>query len=308
MIQIADMAAFVAVVETSSFTDAAMRLSTTKSVISRRISDVEEGLGATLLERSSRRVSPTEVGSVYYAKCVRILEAIDAANNFVSCYSDSIRGRLRVTVSRALGTRRVEDIFLEFAREYPDLVLDVTFEATPMDIAATRLDAAFRIGDVQGVNLIAKQCAVVRHALYASPAYLSSRPEPESLSDLSDHDGLLDSTRDLDGGWLLGQMGSEQLVPVKEKLSSNDPLHLQRAAEQGLGIALLSVPAAAGSVASSRLRQVLPPVAVRSQPLFMVYPETRRGVKSVQALYDFVLPRLSALDGLEREPAPMLVG
>ena len=98
MIQLSDMTAFVAVVEMASFTEAGRRLGTTKSVISRRVSDLERELGAPLLDRSARSVRTTEVGAVYYAKCVRILESVGAATDFVAGFNSLVRGRLRVAV------------------------------------------------------------------------------------------------------------------------------------------------------------------------------------------------------------------
>ena len=113
MIQISDMNAFVAVVEMASFTEAARRLGTTKSVISRRISDLEQELGAALLDRNARSVRATEVGAVYYAKCVRILESIGAANDFVTGFNSLVKGRLRVAVPEAFGASPVSYTHLD---------------------------------------------------------------------------------------------------------------------------------------------------------------------------------------------------
>ena len=295
MIQITDMAAFVAVVETASFTEAARRLGAAKSVISRRVSDLERELGAPLLDRSARSVRATEVGAVYYAKCVRILESIGAANDFVAGFNSLVKGRLRVAVPEAFGSALIIPLLNEFAERYPEVLLDVDADDEYVNLGDSHFDVAIRVGRLGDANLIARPLTGFRQWLCASPAYLAERGLPRSHSDLAEHEGLIYASGDGHGAWQLWISGELRACRVRERMRSNSREQLLAAACNGLGIVQASSIIAADAIVSGRLRIVLPECAPPPNQISLVYPKSRRTSQKVQSLLAFLGERIAPL-------------
>lgn len=295
MIQIIDMVAFVAVVETASFTEAARRLATTKSVISRRVSDLERELGAPLLDRSARSVRATEVGAVYYAKCVRILESIDAANDFVAGFNSLVKGRLRIAVPCSFGSALITPLLNEFAERYPEVLLETEADDEYVNLGDSHFDAAIRVGRLGDSNLIARPLTSFRQWLCASPAYLQAHGVPRSSSDLSEHEGLIDASGEGHGNWQLWINGELRACRVRERIRSNDSEQLLKAACAGLGIVQTASIMAADAIVSGQLRIVLPECAPPASQISVVYPKSRRTSQKVQTLLAFLGERIAAL-------------
>ncbi len=295
MIQTGDMAAFVAVVETASFTEAARRLTTTKSVISRRVSDLERELGAPLLERDARSVRVTEVGAVYYAKCVRILESIGAATDFVAGFNGLVRGRLRVALPESFNSALIAPLLNEFAERYPEVLLDIQADDEYVNLGDSHFDVAIRVGRLGDANLIARPLASFRQWLCASPAYLQAHGVPQSPIDLAEHHGLIDASDESHGGWQLWVNGEARSCQVRERIRSNSSEQLISAACAGLGIVRASSILAADAIVSGRLRIVLPEFAPPASQISIVYPRSRRASQKVQALLSFLSERITVV-------------
>lgn len=293
MIQIADMIAFVAVVETASFTDAARRLTTTKSVISRRVSDLERELGTPLLDRSARSVRANEVGAVYYAKCVRILESIGAATDFVSGFNSLVRGRLRVALPESFNGALLGPLLSEFAERYPEVLLDIQADDEYINLGDSHFDVAIRVGRLGDADLIARPLASFRQWLCASPAYLRAHGVPQSPDDLAGHHGLIDASGEGRGGWQLWIDGEVRSCRVRERIRSNSSEQLVSAACAGLGIVQASSILAADAIVSGRLRIVLPECAPPARQISIVYPSSRRASQKVQTLLSFLSERIT---------------
>lgn len=293
--QISDMAAFVAVVEMASFTEAGRRLGTTKSVISRRVSDLERELGAPLLDRSARSVRTTEVGAVYYAKCVRILESIHAASDFVAGFNSLVRGRLRVAVPESFSDALIAPLLNEFAAHYPDVLLDIEADDQYVNLGDSHFDVAIRVGRLADSSLIARPLTTFRHWLCASPGYLQAYGVPRSPEDLAEHDGLIDVMGEAQGAWQLQVNGELRSVRVRERIRCNHATHLLSAACAGLGIVQAPSILAAGAIASGQLQLVLPELAPPPSQLSVVYPKSRKSSQKVQTLLAFLGERITPL-------------
>lgn len=295
MIQITDMVAFVAVVETASFTEAARRLATTKSVISRRVSDLERELGASLLDRSARSVRSTEVGAVYYAKCVRILESIGAANDFVAGFNSLVHGRLRIAVPESFNEVLITPLLSEFAEHYPEVLLDIEADDEHVSLGDSHFDVAIRVGRLGDANLIARPLSTFRQWLCASPAYLQAHGVPRSPNDLAEHEGLIHASGESHGNWQLWINGDVRSARVRERIRSNSSEQLISAACAGLGIVQAPSILAVDAVVSGRLRIVLPECAPPASQISVVYPRSRRTSQKVQALLSFLGERITSL-------------
>lgn len=291
MIQIVDMLAFVTVVQVTSFTDAARHLEVTKSVISRRIADLERELGAPLLDRSARGcVRPTEVGAVYYAKCVRILESIHSANDFVAGFNNLVKGRLSVVMPRSFDDVLIAPLLNRFAALYPEILLDVTVGGDA-NLSEMNFDVAIRTGEIDEPDLIARAIVGYRHVLCASPDYLERHGTPTAPTDLADHDGLGDGQGE-PGTWRFLVDGQWQEFRFRERLRSYSCSQLVNAACSGLGIVMVPDLLVADELASGALCQLLPEYPAPTGTLSVVYPKSRRASQKVQKLLSFMFESL----------------
>lgn len=300
MIQIDDMATFVAVVEAGSLTAAATRLGTTKSVVSRRLGDLEAELGATLIERGVRGARATEVGAVYYAKCVRILEAVQSASEFVSGFNDLVSGPLKIAVVRSFHDPRILAALNAFAAAYPEIVLRVE---TPDASALNDLDfdVILQTGEPDSADLIARTLFEFANVLCASPEYLQRRGVPQVPEELADHDALLDS--DGAAGWSYRSGAQWMQLRHRERMSSVDRRQLVAAAIEGLGILLAPESVVAEDLANGRLQRLMADVELPAGRMSMLYPRSRRTSRKVQLLLGFL--RETFADGVvdgERVP------
>jgi DNA-binding transcriptional LysR family regulator len=288
MIQIVDMTAFVTVVQVASFTEAARRLEVTKSVVSRRIADLERELGALLLDRGARRgARPTEVGAVYYAKCVRILESIHAANDFVAGFNSLVKGRLSVVVARSFDDVLIVPLLNRFAALYPDVLLDVKVVGEA-NLEEMNFDVAIRPGEIDEPDLIARPIVGYRHVLCASHDYLDLRGTPVTPADLADHDGLVDGYGET-GSWRFLVDGRWQEFRFRERLRTYSCSQLVSAACSGLGIVRVPDLLVADELASGRLCRLLPEYPAPTGTLSLIYPKSRRASQKVQKLLSFLI-------------------
>ena len=171
---------FVAVMETGSFAKAAARLGTGSAQASKLVSRLESDLGVRLLNRTTRSLSPTEVGQAYLERIKLVLDELDALDEAVKNRSGSASGRLRLTVPMSFGTTQLAPAFIDFASQYPDIDLDVSFSDRVVNLVDEGFDAAVRIGTPADTSLIARKLCGARIVLAASADYLSRRGTPET--------------------------------------------------------------------------------------------------------------------------------
>lgn len=297
MIELVDMMTLVEVVKHSSFTDAAMQLGVTKSVISRRIGDMERELGVCLLDRSPRAVRPTEIGGVYYAKCVRILESVLSANEFAAGFNHKISGRLRIILPGVLGAALFSRVLADFALRYPDVRLEIVSQPAYLGEVsgheADGFDLLIRIGQPRETHLIARNLGTLTYRLYASPSYLELNGRPYSPEQLEKHHGLVELPHG-GNGWILGPPGAVRVVSPHERMRSNNLLVLLAAAESGLGIVLSPESMVADALAGARLEALLPE-SEASHAVTALYPENRRSSEKLQILLTHIADRMSLI-------------
>ena len=187
---LAGMRAFVRAVELGSFSKAAAEAGMKVSTVSRYVTGLEADLGAALLNRSTRRLHLTEVGSSFYDNAVRILADIDDARATASALNLRPQGLLRINIPAAFGRRHIIPHLPRFLNEHPDVRIDATLTDETVDLIASGADCAIKIGALANSALIAKRLASQDRVLVASPIYLSGRPIITSPSDLEDQDCL----------------------------------------------------------------------------------------------------------------------
>lgn len=210
---------FIAVMETGSFTAAAERLRTSSGQASKLVSRLESVLGGRLLSRTTRAVTPTEAGQAYFDRLRPLLEEFDNLYASVRDASHAPRGRLRLTAPLTFGTREVAPALNDFARDFADIELDVSFSDRVVNIVDEGFDLAVRVGKPDDSSMIARKLCDMRIVVVGSPAYLQGREEPQAPAALTGHDCIIDSNFREPGHWPFRQAdGTAFTVPVQGRI------------------------------------------------------------------------------------------
>ena len=267
---------FVRVVETGSFSKAAAELGITQPTATKAVAATEQRLGARLLHRSTRGVTPTEVGALYYEKCKVIAREIDAADNLATLLQSQLGGTLRISTSVAFGRRVLVPLVLRYMRQHPEVTIDLSFDDRYVNLVERGIDLAIRIGRLADSSLGARYLGSNPWLMVAAPAYLCERGTPRSATDLAAHACLVYSSVQGDDRWsLTTPAGQEQAVPVKGPLRSNNLSAVLAAARAGMGLAVLPWYVARESVAERSVVQVLADHGLPAQEIHAVFPSPK---------------------------------
>lgn len=282
-----DVTAFLAVVDTGSFTAAARRLGLAKSNVSRRVARLEQQLGARLLERTTRRLRLTEVGETYHLHVTGAIAQLAEAARSVSQIQGEPRGRLRISAP-ADWNETMGRLVAEFSARWPHIQLEVDLTQRRVDLVAEGFDVALRAGKLEDSSLIARSVGEGAAHLYASPAYLERRGEPLTPASLAEHAFVLFRGRQGELPLVLdGPEGSRDEVVVSGVISALDFGFVRHALVHGAGIGLLPDSLGADELAAGRLRLVLPRYCLGRPPFHVVYPSTRFLSPKVRVFVDF---------------------
>ncbi len=280
---------FVRVVETSSFSKAAAELGVTQPTATKAIAATEERLGVRLLHRSTRGVTPTEVGALFYDKCKLIERAIDEAENLAALGQGSVGGQLRISTSVAFGRRVLVPLVLRYMRANPDVTIDVSFDDRYVNLVEQGVDVAIRMGQMADSTLGARFLGTNPWLMVAEPNYLQEHGEPRHPDDLSSHACIVYSSVQGDDRWRLSTPEGKLLsVPVKGPLRSNNLSAVLSAACDGLGLAILPWYVARESVEGARVRPVLADYSLPAQDMHAVFPSPKLVPSKVTSFIDFL--------------------
>jgi len=267
-----DQQIFVAVVEAASFTAAARLLGISVTATSRRVQALERRLGTRLLNRTTRRLSLTEAGEVYYEQVRRILRELRDTEAQLAGLAEEPLGQLRVTAPMSFGVRRLAPLVAGFARSHPRLQVQLLLDDQVVDVVGQGLDLALRIGYPRDSSLVARPLAVIPRHICAAPRYLEDQGIPRRPSDLNRHACLHYSNLSVREEWtLMGPQGPES-VAVQGSFCSNNGDVLCEAAIQGLGIAMLPDFIVQRALADGRLQRILADYEPPAFTLLALYP------------------------------------
>jgi DNA-binding transcriptional LysR family regulator len=268
-----EMFIFAEVVKAGSFTAAAAQLGMPKSTVSRKVLALEERLGSRLLQRTTRRLSLTDVGRTYYEYCARIASEVDEAERAVNNLQGTPRGLLRVTAG--LNASYLGPIVSDYLARYPEVQLELFCTGRTVDLVEERFDLGIRAGTLADSTLIARAVGRVGWFLVATPAYLKRRARPRSPTDLKEHDGLFFGAAATANALRLDRGDASAHIDVPARLRVNDFDLLYAAATAGLGIALLPAFRCVDDLRARRLVRVLADWNAPATPIHVVYPSTR---------------------------------
>lgn len=292
MDRLTEMEAFVQVVDHGGFTEAARKLGMSKSAVSKHVSALEARLAVRLLNRTTRRVSPTEVGLAYYDRARSVLEEAAGADEMVTAMQATPKGALRLSAPISFGISHVAPAVADFLCAFPQVDVAMVLEDRFVELIAEGYDAAIRIGTLADSSLVARKIAETRGVMVAAPGYLAAAGTPRTVDDLNDHQLLHYSILSTGNFWRLrGASGEERQIRVGGRLTINNGEALMKAAEAGLGIAQVPSFMAAGALASGRLVEVLPDRPADILGVHVVYPPGRYPQPKLRAFVDFLADR-----------------
>ncbi len=270
------MEMFVRVVETGSFSKAALEFNTTQPTVTKQVAATEARLAVRLLNRNTRGVSLTEAGALYYDKCKLIVRESQEAESLVQLRQSQAQGLLRIGSSVAFGRRVVVPLALEFMRRHPQVQLDLSFDDRYVDLVAQGIDVAIRMGKLADSSLGARSLGRNPWVMVAAPAYLRRLGTPSRAQDLSGHTALIYSSVVGDDVWQLRTPRGEAVsVPVSARLRSNSVSAVLVAARDALGIALIPRYVASHSLAEGEVVEVLADHALAEQEIHAVFPSPK---------------------------------
>ena len=236
MNRLEEMAAFVAVVDYQGFGNAGDRLGIAKSMISRRVSELERRLGVQLLQRTTRRQTLTDAGRTFYDRAIQVLADLDEAEQSVVDAAGDISGRIRLTVPLAFGVSVLADPVAEFLRQHPDIRLDVDLNESTVDLIEENVDLAIRVGKLGDSSLVARRLASVHFMICASPAYLRRHGEPRHPRDLLQQEVLVYSNVPAGRQWSYEEGGKRVSPRMRYRVSANNGEFLAALASHDLAV------------------------------------------------------------------------
>lgn len=294
MSRLTEMEAFATVVEEGGFTDAARKMGVSKSAVSKHISALESRLGTRLLNRTTRRVNPTEIGLAYYDRASRILNDAGAADALVAQLHGSPSGLLQVNCDRDFGAQVLSPMLGCFLGKHPDIRVNLDLGDAQSEMIGDGFDMAIRRGPLTNSTLRARKLCTYRLILVASRDYLERAGRPQTAGELSHHKLLGASFRPGQNVWrLLDCDGSQRQVPVQGDVSVNDSPALLISAINGMGIAMLPDFLCKAALESGRIETLLPDLPEQTYEVFALYPAGRFIQPKVRAFIDFLVSELS---------------
>ncbi len=292
MDRLAAIEAFVKVAETQSFSEAARRLRSSKSGVSRQVAALEAKLGARLFHRTTRSITLTEAGRGYFERASRILGDLEDADISVTRLQSAPRGQLRINAPMSFGLLHLAPALPDFLSRYGDLEVDLTLNDRFVDLVDEGFDVAVRIARLEDSSLVARKLAPIRRAVCASPAYLKARGVPATPDDLKTHDCLCYSNVALSHEWrFVAPDGRPWSVQVRGRMSANNGDALKSAALGGLGLAVLPTFIVGGDLQAGALVTVLNEFLAQDLTVSAVYPHSRHLSPKVRAFVDFLAER-----------------
>ncbi|MBA6115394.1 LysR family transcriptional regulator [Pseudomonas putida] len=281
------MRVFVSVVDLGSQSAAADHLQLSRPVVSRYLAELEDWVGARLMQRTTRKLSLTSAGQQTLPRCRQMLELAGDLQAAVRQPDEAPRGKLRISVSTSFGQAQLVDAIAEYVRRYPGVKVELQMLDRTVNLVDERIDLAIRTSNELDPNLIARRLSVCRSVVCAAPAYLHERGTPQRVEDLSQHNCL---THAYFGHslWHFEVDGQQVAVPVDGNISANEAMTLQKAALAGAGVAMLPSYQAAPALHSGALVRLLPEARPQELNLNAVYTSRKHMPATLRSMLDFL--------------------
>jgi DNA-binding transcriptional LysR family regulator len=295
------MAVFAKVVDSASFAAAARHFDMSPAMVSKHVRTLEERLGVRLLNRTTRRVSATEVGQNYYERCIRILNDLEDAELAAGDLQAAPRGLLRVTTSVSFGSRQLAPAIADYLVAYPDVSIELSLHDNYVDLLEERIDLAIRLGQLSDSSLIARKLSAVEMVLCASPRYLKTNGAPQRPRDLTKHSCLIYTYAAPRAWTFVDQDGKPEVVRLSGRLLANSGDALLALLLKDAGVMLAPDYLVGDDIRAGRLIRLLPEYTTQDIPVHAVYPHSRFLSAKTRTFIDFLASRFARLPHVEAE-------
>ncbi len=291
-----NMNAFVRVVEAGSISAAADRMNVAKSMVSRRLKELEEHLGVELFHRTTRQMNLTDSGRAFYQQSVRILDDILEAEHATSQIHGALKGSLKIALPLSFGLMHLGPAINEFLQAHPEITFDLDFNDRQVDILTEGFDLAIRIATLPDSSLIARRLSPIQAMMCASPSYLERMGTPQSPQELIKHRCLVYNLISNFENWNLYDT-ENQLIKTKiaPYLKASNGEFLRDAAVDGLGIILMPTFIVYKEIERGALIPLLTQYKPSPLAAYAIYPQTRHLSQRVRAFVDFLVKRFEGL-------------
>lgn len=289
--QLEDMQVFVRVVDAGGIGLAAEQMGIAKSAVSRRLAELENRLGVSLITRTTRSSKLTEAGENYYARSQQLINDIDELNNLTTDPSCSLNGNLRLSVPLTFGLLHLTAAIEQFIQEHPELNLDINFNDSETDLIEEGFDLAFRIGDLKGSSLKARKISPIKLNICASPDYLKKYGIPKKPKDLKKHKLLKYALYHSNQWKLFDENGKIHHLPLHSAITANNGDFLNAMAISGHGIVIQPTFITWQAIAQKQLVPILSDYSLPEINAYAVYPNTRFTSRKVRLFIDFLCER-----------------
>jgi DNA-binding transcriptional LysR family regulator len=289
MDRLTSLTAFVQVADSGGFSAAGRRLNMSTTMVSNHVQALEDRLGARLLNRTTRKVSLTEVGQAYYDHCTQILADLEHADDIASASQSNPRGTLRIYTSTHM-VPFIAPAVAEFLASYSEVKVDLIMGERAVDLIDERYDLSIQLVPPPDSSLIARSLATWRHVLCCSPGYLEKHGRPEQFSDLLQHNCVKHALYPFEDGWhFIDRKGAPAVARVSGNLTTNSGEMLRLAALEGAGISLAAGFLVAGDLESGRLVRLLPDYRPVELAVNAVYPHRHHLSAKVRRFIDLLV-------------------
>ena len=289
MDRLTEMEAFAAVIDQGGFTDAAKKMGISKSAVSKHVSSLEARLGARLLNRTTRRVSATEIGLAYYDRARRVINDAVDADALVSAMQSAPSGLLRICVAPDFGSEILSRILTEFLHDYPNINVNLALNTDCAEVLGEGFDLALHIGELEDSSFKARKLGRSPRRLIASPRYCQSFGKPQTLEDLSQHKLMHYASQSPLGSWRLSlPSGEKRQIRSAAWMTVNDGQSLLSAAMAGLGIAYLPRLLYGHALQEGLVEELLEDLPIEMAGIYALYPSGRFTQPKVRAFVDFL--------------------
>ena len=279
---------FCKVIETQSFTQAANQQNISVAMASKLVSQLEEHLKTRLLQRTTRKIVPTEAGMLYYQRCQAILLDLSEADSNISNMATSLQGNLLISVPRDFGLLYISPNLPKFIELHPNLHVEIEFEDKRVDLVAEGYDLTLRIGYMQDSSLVARKISSAPMHFVASSSYLEARGTPLTPDDLEYHQGLLYKSSLNQVHWQSTKANQIQRYKIQSKVVSNNGMALLEMTTAGLGTSNATDFFVKDALASGELVEILSEYKQKPLDIYVVYPNRRHLPAKVRAFIEFL--------------------
>lgn len=280
---------FIRVVETGSFSKAAEDLGITQPTATKFVASLEKRLGTLLLHRSTRGVTPTEIGKIYYEKCKEIAREIEEADDLASLMQSKVRGKITISASVAFGRRVLTPSILQFMVQHPELEVNLNMDDRYINLIEQGVDLAIRLRRLPDSSLGSRFLGMNPWVMVASPQYLQNHPKLRKPEDIRNHQALIYTTAQGDHRWTLtNNQEHTEIIEVKGPFTSNNLSSLLSAARASMGLAALPWYVAHQSVKDKKLIPVLEDWTLPSQEIHAVFSSPKHVPTKVRLCIDWL--------------------